>query len=378
MQRVVEGCDHLFQPLEDVISQTFLPTLFGSEVSARERNLYSLPTRKGGLGVRKPTLTSRRNYETSRLATAIVSQAITGKATYNSQQHRQQIREATTQMKRMQTADDEALLETIISEMSDVQRRAVKRIGEERTSAWLTVLPLAQHHFDLSEMEFRDALALRYHKPLLRAPAFCDGCSEPFSVRHALKCKKGGLIILRHNEIRDAVGDLASLVWKGVSKEPIVQEANDTMGKPALVADLSIRGVWQPQAVALLDVRVIDTDAQSYVARPVREVLMSAESAKKRKYVEASTERRASFTPFVSSVDGALGGEAHTFLKLLAERLSFKWGRNHSEVTNWVRTRLNFATIRATCQCIRGTRYKWRSLGMEDGAALHIADLPLS
>ena len=50
-------------------------------------------------------------------------------------------------------------------------------------------------------------------------------------------------MIQYHNEIRDAIGDLASIVYK----EPVVQEANDACGVPSLIADLSIRGVWQPQ-----------------------------------------------------------------------------------------------------------------------------------
>ena len=53
-------------------------------------------------------------------------------------------------------------------------------------------------------------------------------------------------------------------MYKEVIREPIVQEANDACGIPSLVADLSIRGIWQPQTVALFDIRVIDTDALSY------------------------------------------------------------------------------------------------------------------
>jgi hypothetical protein len=38
----------------------------------------------------------------------------------------------------------------------------------------------------------------------------CDGCQQKFSVRHALECKRGGLVISRHNEIWDELSDLAS------------------------------------------------------------------------------------------------------------------------------------------------------------------------
>ena len=234
-------------------------------------------------------------------------------------------------------------------------------------------MPLAQYHFDMSATEFRDGLALRYHRPFLKAHASCDGCGGLFSLDHALNFKKGGLVIQRHNEIRDSVGDLASLVWNQVLREPVVRDADDANAIPALVADLSIRGVWQPQAVALLDIRVINTDAQSYLATPVQSVLAGAEEGKKKKYRQACEDRHAAFTPFVTSVDGAFGREANFFVRCLAERLALKWNRGVSEVTNWTRTRLSFSIIRATCQCIRGTRRKWRGLGVEDGAPIRLA-----
>ena len=55
----------------------------------------------------------------------------------------------------------------------------------------------------------------------------------------------------RHNEVRDAVGDLASLVWNPVRCEPVVKEAgHDEQG--ALVADLAIRGAGNPSVRAFL------------------------------------------------------------------------------------------------------------------------------
>ena len=42
---------------------------------------------------------------------------------------------------------------------------------------------------------------------------------------------------------------------------------------PALVADLGVRGLWAAQTEALLDIRVMDTDAQSYTSRTVDSVL---------------------------------------------------------------------------------------------------------
>ena len=235
------------------------------------------------------------------------------------------------------------------------------------------MLPVAKHHFDLSAGEFRDALAMRYGRSLLSMPSVCDGCGELFTLGHALDCKKGGLVTQRHNEVRDALGDMAALAYRDVVREPIVRESDESRGINAVVADLSIRGVWQPQTAALFDIRVVHTDSQSYVGRSVQAVLKSAELEKKRKYNQAAADRHASFTPFVLSVDGLLAREADLTLQRFADKLSRKWDKPYAEVMGWMRTRLSFAILRATNYCVRGSRVKWRSgVGMEDGAGLDL------
>ena len=129
--------------------------------------------------------------------------------------------------------------------------------------------------------------------------------------------------------------------------------------------------MWQPQTAALLDVRVVHTDAQSYASRTVDAVLCSAEQEKKRKYSAAVEDRHASFTPFVVSVDGVLGHDAQHLMKRLCDQIAVKWEKSHSEVMGWVRARMAFAILRATNLCLRGSRVKWRSgHGMDDGAGL--------
>ena len=107
-------------------------------------------------------------------------------------------------------------------------------------------------------------------------------------------------------------------------REPVVKEPNDREKVPALVADLSVRGVWQLQATTFFDVRVVDTDANSYLHRDVGAVLSSIEHTKKQKYSQAAEtiKYNASFTPFVVTADGALGLEAKTFVRHLAEKNS--------------------------------------------------------
>ena len=80
-------------------------------------------------------------------------------------------------------------------------------------------------------------------------PRCCDGCGGEFSIEHALDCRFGVLIVRHCHEVRDAIGDLASLVWGNFMCEPVVCKQS---GSCALVADLCIRGVWVSQAGMLL------------------------------------------------------------------------------------------------------------------------------
>ena len=87
------------------------------------------------------------------------------------------------------------------------------------------------------------------------------------------------------------------------------------------------------------------SDARSYLSYSPSAVLASAEVEKKRKYCDACTERRATFTPLCFSVDGLVGGEAACFLKHLGRSLSSTWERHYGEVIRWLRVRLAFALV---------------------------------
>ena len=124
-------------------------------------------------------------------------------------------------------------------------------------------MPIAHHHLDLSVVEFRDALTIHYGQPLMGMPATCDGCGAPFILVHALDWKKGGL------------GNIAALAFKKVTRELVVREADEARGISALIADLVVRGVWQPQT--LFHICVIDTDAHSHAHHSVNAALATAE-----------------------------------------------------------------------------------------------------
>ena len=88
-------------------------------------------------------------------------------------------------------------------------------------------------------------------------------------------------MIQRHNEVRDSIRDLSAVVWSQVKHEPVVRDADNQKGILALKADLAVRGVWLPQAEALFDIRIIDTDAQFYINHSPKDVLSDADKPKK-------------------------------------------------------------------------------------------------
>jgi len=75
LQRVVPGCCDLFTPLDVVLTSTFLPAVFGCEVTPCVHLVFSLPVRFGGLGVYHPHFAAEFCFSASRNATQVIAQA---------------------------------------------------------------------------------------------------------------------------------------------------------------------------------------------------------------------------------------------------------------------------------------------------------------
>eukprot|EP00923_Selenidium_pygospionis_P017780 GHVN01031242.1.p1 GENE.GHVN01031242.1~~GHVN01031242.1.p1 ORF type:complete len:519 (+),score=81.03 GHVN01031242.1:1174-2730(+) len=355
--------------LEEIISSKVLPAITGANVGESLRRVMSLPARDGGMGITDLSRDPQPPFNRSREGTSHLSEALSGGPTYRRATHEEQLLSARVTHTQQKRERDKRVLSEGVEGLSKESQRAVQRAIDGRTSHWLTATPISAHHFDLAPIEFRDAIALRYKLPLTNLPDVCDGCGAACDVDHLLNCKTGGLVVRRHNEIRDALGDLLSkAAGRQVVREPEVVKGCDR--QQGLVADLAVRGVFQPQAEALFDICVVDTDAQSHVRKTPAEVLAEAAKKKHDKYDEEVKKRRGKFVPFAVSVDGMLDKESDEVLKALSRRLSVRWQVRYSMCVSWVRTRLSFALIRATNQCIRASRKPWRSLGTDDGAAV--------
>ena len=71
----------------------------------------------------------------------------------------------------------------------------------------------------------------------MNLPQHCDRCGARFSVAHALSCKKGGLVSIRHDNVRDEASALAelALLKTCVSYEPFIFQGAGTRVEGAAI-----------------------------------------------------------------------------------------------------------------------------------------------
>ena len=100
-------------------------------------------------------------------------------------------------------------------------------------------------------------MCLGYGLPLKRLPSHC-GCSKPYNVQHAISCKKGGFVTLRHNELRNNIAEMLEEVTSDVKLEPALQPFDEAR------SDISPKGFWIRGQRAFFDIRVFDSNAQRH------------------------------------------------------------------------------------------------------------------
>ncbi|KAL7461468.1 hypothetical protein ACHAXS_001898, partial [Conticribra weissflogii] len=375
--RVVPGIAQALAPVEAAIRSDFLPALFGGttpmSIDDDFRRLLGHSVKMGGIGIRDPTKTADRLFEASKEATAHLAANLAVNAEFAVETHRAHVRQASARMRKERTEAEESFL----SELSSRDRGLRNHLDAAKESgAWLTALPRRLNGTQLSPQEFQDALRLRYGKRPLGLEDTCDGCCQPFSVEHAMSCKKGGLVTRRHEAVKQEWIAMAELAYgrSRVGDEPKIFFGRDTgltAGETAanLTApkthnhpgdeargDAFVDGFWVSGKTCIFDVRITDVHAVSYKKHPPARTLKNAEESKKKRYLRACKSQRRDFTPLVYSAEGMPGRETRAAEKRLASALSDKLERPYSEMVTWVRQRMCIATVRQATLLLRGSR----------------------
>ena len=72
LQCVVPGCGSLFSDLTGILRTSFIPALFGYEITTLEQQLFLLPMRFGGLDLSIPTASAVDLFTASQHATQVI------------------------------------------------------------------------------------------------------------------------------------------------------------------------------------------------------------------------------------------------------------------------------------------------------------------
>ena len=231
---------------------------------------------------------------------------------------------------------------------------------QKRVKLWPNFILKLWPNFILNKGEFRDAISLRYNESVTDLPSKCP-CGDDFNINHALNCKRGGFVIMRHDNIRDYEAKLLRKVCNDVETEPHLQplEGESVTGAAGDNArpDIRARGIWRRAQNGFFDVMVTNVFS-SYQANSSTETIYARhESAKKRSYNDRIMNvEHGSFTPLVFSVNGGTGPEATRFHQHIAQLISEKTDEKYDKVLGWIRCKLSFLILRACLTCLRGSR----------------------
>ena len=347
----------------DIAVDKFIKCLVeGYEFNATERLLFSLPTKLGGLGIQIPSQASDCQYENSRSVTQDLSDHVrqqkeTLDINYDS------IKRAKTVLKKNKQTQLETKLNDVRANLSNSKLLLLDAVTEHGASSWLSALPIKDQGFYLNKQSFFDAIYLRYGIPLRRMPIHCV-CGSNYSIEHALSCKLGGFVTIRHNEIVYFTADCLSEINKNVEVEPLLTpltgEKFDT--KSANLSDearldVVTQGFWERGRKAFVDVRVFNPLAKSYSNQSLSVSHRRNENQKKREYTDRILQvEHASFTPLVFTCFGGMSTECQMFYKRLSQLISEKRNTDKSITKSWIQTKLSFSLLRTTLLCIRGSR----------------------
>ncbi len=354
-------------PLEEALRDNFIPALLGEADATAVPNAISLlsklSTTAGGLGVPDPMRTSAHCHEQSKVGTSLLVRSLLYSEAFDVPRH-------TTQMEQAREAYRKAWGTVETNSFDCIRRTATvresRRLHRNRfNGAWLHLLPSEANCTILTALEYRDSVRLRMGMQPQHLEPYCDGCGKQFSVEHAMNCKKGGLVGLRHNDLKRAWMDLLATALEpaAVRDEPLIRlshdgsrQSDDAKNPYALRGDIAATGLWKRQQTCILDVRVTDPDSHYQRKQPLAKLLARHESEKQSKYVDECKKHRRSFTPLVYTTDGVPGIEARRLTKQVAELLAVKWDQPYSVVCGYVRSRIALALIRSLSMCLRCSR----------------------
>ena len=117
---------------------------------------------------------------------------------------------------------DDQQCDGLLGDFNPFCQHAILRAKDQNICGWLSALPLVKNHLIWLFKSLGMLLPFDTRNPCSGKPKSCDDCDAEFTIKHTLDCRFGGLVSCHHNEIYDAIGGLASLLWGNVVCEPVI------------------------------------------------------------------------------------------------------------------------------------------------------------
>ena len=221
--RTIPDINSLLRSLDEAVDD-FIKVLFNDyDFNASERKFWLLPVRMRGMGLMISSKIADDQYSNSRKINEELTIKVREQQTIF-EDIEPSVRKAKAEVKKQKDLKNNEVLAEITNELGSSEKaKVLEAIQEKGAASWLSALPIKSQGYALDKQSFRDAISIRYGIPLHKLPSHCV-CGSPFSVEHALTCKKGGFVSSRHNEVRRITADLLKEICNDVEEEPLLQE----------------------------------------------------------------------------------------------------------------------------------------------------------
>ncbi|KAI0979079.1 hypothetical protein GJ496_000217 [Pomphorhynchus laevis] len=195
LQRTCEINSEWLNPLSEMIFKKLVPEIIGiPNIDMELRIIICLPLRLGGMGVSEPSTEPKTEFDRSQ---RMISPIINANRSISQKSIAIEIHKENNNMQKLQI---------LTESKSPTLQNSIKHACLKGASSWLSTLPIEHKEFHLRKRAFQDAIAVTYGWDPINLPRKCSFIPKT-NVIHAIKCKIGGLPMIRHDIMREAVAD---------------------------------------------------------------------------------------------------------------------------------------------------------------------------
>ena len=361
--RTIPDIAEYFAPLESKFMHVLIPALLGRPVNQHERDILELPVRCGGLSIINPVRITSREYAYSVAVTKDHVSLINQQDPDITKLDMGKIKEKKEELRKQKEEFLSQRFKVLHKESDHQLKNHLDQAREKGASTWLSTLPLKDLNYVLNRQEFQDSIRLRYGWKIQGVPSKC-ACGNVNSIYHALDCKLGGYVSMRHNAIRDtAAFFLREAKCKDVRIEPALltvqpssfSRKTNTQDEARL--DVAAVGLYAPFERTFFDIRVTHPNCDTNTFKTLDKIYKDHEKEKKDLYEERVLQsEKGSFVPLVFTTSGGMGPLCTVFVDRVSEMIADHIKEAKSQVKNHIRTRFRFDLLRSTLIALRGIR----------------------